>query len=141
MQIPLLSSGLLNIKDAHCAECKDLLKKSYHIISCYRVMDVQKGRYGHPNFLFSKEAKFAENIRIDLIRIYINSFFSATLSFPDIVNFSNYCVPNFTSVLGNFFFFKNGVYLKRCTMFWSELLYSWVFFCAILSLLSYCILQ
>ena len=31
------------------------------------------------------------------------------------------------------FFSENDVYLKRCTMLWSELLYSWVFFCVILN--------
>ena len=30
---PPVRSGHLDMKDAHCAETKDVLKKSYHIIS------------------------------------------------------------------------------------------------------------
>ena len=39
----------------------------------------------------------------------------------------------FSEELWFFFSFKNNVCLKRCTMLWSELLYSWVFFCVILN--------
>ena len=34
-------SGHLDIKDAQCAENKDVLKKSYHIILRFRVMGIQ----------------------------------------------------------------------------------------------------
>ena len=53
-------------------------------MSRFRVMGIQKGRYGHPKIKFSsKVAKFAEKIRIDLIMIlFTNSFFfCVTLSF------------------------------------------------------------
>ena len=52
------------MKDAQiCAETKYVLKKSYHIILRFRVMGVQKGRYGRPiNIFFSKVAKFAGKI-------------------------------------------------------------------------------
>ena len=97
MQTPSPSpirSGHLDIKYVQCAETKDVVKKSYHIISRIRVMGVQKVQKGAQKIKFSsKVAKFAGNIRIDMIMIfYIDSFFCATLSFLDIVNFSNYCV-------------------------------------------------
>ena len=44
MQTPPLRSGQLNIRDAQCTERKDVLKKSYHIISRFCVMGVQKMR-------------------------------------------------------------------------------------------------
>ena len=72
------------MKDAQCAETKDELKKSYHIISCFRVlMGDQKGRYQRPKIEFSsREVKLAEKIRIVLKMVFhINSYFCATLSF------------------------------------------------------------
>ena len=50
---PLLRSSHLDIKDTQCAETKDVLKIAYHIISRFRVMGVQKGRYEHPKIQFS----------------------------------------------------------------------------------------
>ena len=49
----------------------------------------------------------------------MNDFFVQFLVFEILVTFSNYCVQIlhvfFLSVLGHFFF-KNDVYLKRCTI-------------------------
>ena len=107
-----LRSGHLDIRDAQYAETKDVLKRSYHIISRFQDRGVQKRRYGRRKMKFSsKVAKFSEKIRTDLITNFnINSFFCVTLSFWDIVNFSNYCVQIFQvfflSVLGHFFFSK-----------------------------------
>ena len=67
----LLRSGHLDIKDTQCTETKDVLKISYHIILRFRVMGVQKGRYGCLKIKFSSEvAKFAGKIGIDLTFIF-----------------------------------------------------------------------
>ena len=61
-----LRSGHLYIKDAQCAETKDELKISYHIISRLGVMGVQKGRFGRLKIqLSSTVAKFAAKFGID----------------------------------------------------------------------------
>ena len=78
-----LRSGYLDIKDAQCAETKDVLKISFHIISRLGVMGVQKERFGRLKIQFSsKVAKFSEKKGIDLTLIFcINDFFCAILSF------------------------------------------------------------
>ena len=48
LQTPPLRNGHLYIKDTQCAETKDVQKISYHIISRFLVIGVQKGRYGIP---------------------------------------------------------------------------------------------
>ena len=80
---PPLRSGHFDIKDAQWAETKYMLNISYHIISRFRFMGVQMGRYGRPKIQFSsKVAKFAEKIGIDLTLIFcIYDFFCAILSF------------------------------------------------------------
>ena len=71
MQTPPLRSGHLDIKDGQCAETKDVLKISYHIISRLGTVGVQKGRFGRPKIKFSsKVAKFARNLEIDLPLIF-----------------------------------------------------------------------
>ena len=47
-----LRSGHLDIKDAQCAETKDVLKMSYHIISRLGIMGIQKECFRHPKFNF-----------------------------------------------------------------------------------------
>ena len=51
--LPRFRSGYIDKKIAQCAEAKDVLKKSYHIISRFRVMGVQKWRFGHLKISFS----------------------------------------------------------------------------------------
>ena len=89
MPLPPLRSGHLNVKDAQCAETKDVLKKSYHIMSSFQVMGVQKGRFGRPKVKFSlKLAKFTGKIGIDQKIIFcIDDFFCAILSFRDMIDF------------------------------------------------------
>ena len=71
-QTPSLRSDHLNINDAQCAENKDGLKISYHIITCLGTTGVQKGRFGRPKVQFSsKVAKFARKIGIDLTLIFL----------------------------------------------------------------------
>ena len=56
----------LDIKDAQCAETKDVLKISYHIMTRLGAMGVQKGRFGRLKIqFFSKVAKFSGQIGID----------------------------------------------------------------------------
>ena len=66
---PSFKIGHHDINDAQCAETK--------ILSRFRVMGIQKGRYGRPIIQFSpKVAKFAGKIGIDLtIIFFINEFF------------------------------------------------------------------
>ena len=53
MQTPLpLRSGHLDIKDAQCAENKDVCKISYHIISRWVAAGVQKGAFWAPKNSF-----------------------------------------------------------------------------------------
>ena len=67
MQTTHLRSGHLDIKDAQCAETKDVLKTLYHIISR---LGAQKGRFGRPKIEFlSKVDESVGKIGIDLILI------------------------------------------------------------------------
>ena len=72
---PTLRNYYLDIKDAQCAENKDGRKIS-HIILRLGATGVQKGLFGHPKIqVFSKVAKFAGKIGIDLTLIFcINDF-------------------------------------------------------------------
>ena len=46
MQTPHFRSSHLDLRDAQCAETKDVLKISYHITSRLGAVGVQKGRSG-----------------------------------------------------------------------------------------------
>ena len=76
-QLKISRSGHLDIKDAQCAETKNVLQKSYHIISCFPDMGAQKRHFRCPKIKFSsKVAKFARKIEIDLTIIFrINDFY------------------------------------------------------------------
>ena len=61
----LYRSSHLDIKDAQCAENKDVLKISYHIISCLGVIGVQKWHFGRPKIhFFSKVGRFTGKLGI-----------------------------------------------------------------------------
>ena len=74
MQTTLFRSDHLDIRDAQCAETKDVVKISHHIISRSGAMGVQRIRFGRPKIQFSlKVAKLAGQIGIDLTLIFPDS--------------------------------------------------------------------
>ena len=86
----------------------NLCWKNHITFFSYGVQKVQKD--AQKIIFSSKVAKFTAKIWMDLIMIfYIDSFFCATLSFWDIVNFSYDCVH----IVQVFFVFKNYVFELR----------------------------
>ena len=82
MQPPPLRSDHLDIKEVQCAETKDVLKISYHIVSRFRVMGVLKVQKDAQKIEFSsKVANFEGKIGIDLKIIFRINIFCTILSF------------------------------------------------------------
>ena len=116
---------------------KKMMGVKFHITS-YRVLPLRpfkRSVFGAQkcNFLH-KWPNLQDRFRLtNLTLIFcMNNFFRAILCFWDIVTFSNFSVKKNLSVFS--LFLSKMILISTDAQWWSELLYSWVFFCVILSL-------
>ena len=124
---PPLRSGHLYIKDAQFAETNEISCIRFLVFELLSPKRLQKMRKKN---VVQKLPNLQE--RCGLIRQWLSSswvFFCATLSFRDIVDFSNGFVFTFFKGFYRPKKVKNNVNLIRCAMYWSKFLYAWFFLC------------